>query len=56
MKIKFEWEEISFGVHRAKVINGWIISSRSYNHDGIVISESMTFIPDLEHKWEIEND
>lgn len=56
--MKFEWEEI-FDNHnsshftcRAKVLNGWLVlhfggyANRS--------TSSMVFLPDPEHKWEIE--
>lgn len=45
-KIKFEWELIppTEATYRAKVIGGWIV----YHF------ESMVFIPDPEHNWEID--
>lgn len=59
MKIKFEWEEIFSSpdgrnfTYRAKVFGGWIISSYTY---ATTPAESMVFIPDPNHEWEIEND
>lgn len=55
MKMKFEWEIIwrirdVENTDRAKVICGWII--RNQNEYG----DSMVFVPDPEHKWEIEFD
>lgn len=63
--MKFEWEDIkkleSYTTCRAKVIGGWIVNNLTNYKDGnarrpILISESMVFISDPEHKWEITND
>ena len=62
MKIPFEWEELDDRegrqVYRAKVIGGWII--HSLNYDDIACKEynlgqceSMVFVPDPNHEWEI---
>jgi hypothetical protein len=42
-------------ISRAKVIGGWLVNSYSW-FDEVGISESMVFIPDPEHLWEIDND
>lgn len=58
----FEWESISFFrgrnatalTGRAKVFGGWIV--RNNTVDSIsdkFISESMVFVPDPKHAWEI---
>lgn len=50
MKIPFEWEPIAHLTDRARVIGGWVLlSSCEVNQ-----SESMVFIPDPDHEWEIE--
>ena len=59
MKIKFEWEEMSQSVRRAKVIGGWIIQSlwsECGGDNSVALAESMVFIPDPEHLWEIEQE
>ncbi len=59
MKSKFEWENI-FKVGgnkevtltlRAKVIGGWIVKNIYYWEK--VRSETMVFVPDSKHQWEI---
>lgn len=50
--------------HRAKTIGGWIVSVETYTNgvtDGLGrlvvprnITQSMTFIPDPNHEWEVE--
>jgi hypothetical protein len=57
MIIQFAWEIIyknepchSQITRRAKVFGGWIVLSDTLN------SESMTFVPDPEHLWEVEKD
>lgn len=43
------WEPIdSDGTNRLQIYGGWLIWS-SYNED----SESMTFVPDPDHKWRL---
>lgn len=65
--MKFEWKEIKTldndFTQRAKVIGGWIIRASTIlagsgfdAGDVPAISESMVFIPDPEHKWEITNE
>lgn len=65
--MKFEWEELYFDpgnelnelTYRAKVFGGWIVKNFTRMMDSrespewIASSESMVFIPDPEHKWEI---
>ena len=53
MTIEFEMEKIDDGIFRAKVFGGWIVkSSRDvYN----AVSESMVFIPDPKHEWEMRH-
>jgi len=68
--MKFEWEEIGkcdgdnclYEVSRAKVQGGWIVKSLSLfgsdDSDSLAwqnSSESMVFIPDHDHIWEIDN-
>jgi hypothetical protein len=63
MKIKFNWQVISGesldSTSRAMVIGGWLVSySRTLmflgeNENGSV-SETMVFVPDPNHEWEIE--
>lgn len=56
-KINFQWEEIdrSSGdfsrTYRAKVFGGWIVNSWCHNNSGVC--ESMVFVPDKNHEWEI---
>lgn len=61
--MKFEWEELcsygTMGSARAKVIGGWIVRNVSWTNrwgeDQVqCVAESTVFIPDPEHKWEIE--
>lgn len=63
--MKFEWESIAGKIfskdegnitRRAKVIGGWIINHIVWTSKAHAQSESMVFIPDPEHKWEIEKD
>lgn len=54
MKIKLEWELIDairiqkIFTNRVKVQNGWIVMLSTPK------GESITFVPDPKHKWEIE--
>jgi len=54
-KIPLEWENIFSSVninsHRAKVIGGWIVNNNTVLYDHV--GESMVFVPDPEHLWEI---
>lgn len=51
-KIKFKYEKVKDSTYRAAVFGGWILVSVG----GIVgdPKESMVFIPDPNHEWEIE--
>jgi len=51
MEIPFGWERISLGTWRAKVFGGWIV--KSVEHGGKDCSESMVFIKDVLHRWEV---
>lgn len=58
--MKFEWEKIyvSSGYStrrtwRAKIWNGWLVKSESWDED-LGQCESMVFVPDEDHEWEIE--
>jgi hypothetical protein len=59
MVMKFSWERIDdYGAsegrtERAAVIGGWVIRTFTYDENA---GMAMTFVPDLEHLWEIEND
>jgi hypothetical protein len=59
--MKFEWEIIKYvkdeskilDMHfRAKVINGWIYRIVSFERK----TESLVFIPDAKHEWEINKE
>jgi len=50
MKIEFKWERISLGTFRAKVFGGWIVTCVEHSES----DESLVFIPDPEHKWQIK--
>lgn len=58
MKIPFEWEILecnekrSIRTARAKVYGGWIVNSCVDKE--ALCCESMVFIPDPNHEWEIE--
>jgi hypothetical protein len=64
MKIKFEWEVLDFKTGksasyiqitaRSKVIGGWIVRDRLYEKS--VPIQSMVFVRDPMHVWEIEED
>lgn len=62
MKIKYEWEMMDEShknfTDRAKVFGGWIVRSFTYEiaggEDAKGTSESMVFVPDPNHEWEIE--
>jgi hypothetical protein len=60
MKIPFKWEKISevksVGrrvTSRAKVIGGWLVRHSFYTSDGMAHNNSMVFISDAEHEWEV---
>jgi hypothetical protein len=48
MRIKFDWEKIGETTCRAKVIGGWVLNAWTEGQ-----AESMVFIPDPEHLWEV---
>ena len=52
---RWEWEKLDEFNWRAKVIGGWLIKTRMFieGKRGVVMSESMVFIPDSEHQWGI---
>jgi hypothetical protein len=58
-KIAWKWEEICSGTWRAKVIGGWLVLHTGHTTitDGkkrdIVQSESMVFVSDRDHEWQI---
>lgn len=45
---------ISMQFYRAKVFGGWLIHSITID-DKTPISESMSFVPDDNHVWQIED-
>lgn len=60
MKIEFKWEGIfksnNMATERSKVIGGWIIRTINWSKIGdnqFNLAESMIFVTDPEHKWEI---
>jgi hypothetical protein len=61
MLFEFKWEELSINdtsklkhsTYRSKVIGGWVLM----NNIGLAsygLTQGMVFIPDPEHRWEIE--
>ncbi len=58
------WEPYGDDIQRMKVIGGWLVKHESFNNlkvigdrgcpepDNVVIIPTMTFIPDLEHRWD----
>ena len=62
--MKFEWERLVYNSYsrggnstiRAKVFGGWILRQLCWNKDDQVQSESMAFIPDKNHEWEIDKE
>jgi hypothetical protein len=53
-KIVWKWQELDNDTSRAQVIGGWIIKVRMFieGKRGVVMSESMTFVPDRDHEWQ----
>lgn len=51
--MKFEWEVLDRFTKRAKIIDGWIVVHGSHTNTG-AICESMCFVPDKKHEWEIK--
>jgi len=58
-RIDWNWEKLDECTQRAKVIGGWLIlrlgaTDIERGKPGkIVFRESMTFVPDRDHEWEI---
>jgi hypothetical protein len=61
--MKFEWERVDKDTCRAKVFGGWLVkcyeTSHQYDHRQETFIEwgctsSVTFIPDVNHEWEID--
>lgn len=53
----FVWEEIyndkyNVSTFRAKVVGGWLVRNLSVGYN--IISESMVFVADAPHRWEVE--
>ena len=54
--MKFEWviihyiKSIGWTTYRAKVFGGWLVSNCFDDNN------SMVFIPDQKHEWEVERD
>lgn len=61
--MKFEWQRlVGWNSHgegdntdRAKVHGGWIVRNTTWA-DTEQLSESMVFVPDINHEWTIDND
>lgn len=57
----FEWEDLissiddssGFITCRAKVIGGWLVKNLVWDSVDKVQSESLVFLPDPKHEWEI---
>lgn len=64
--MKFAWESIHKSesdvglccTRRAEVIGGWVLNNILVldSNNPIILNESMVFIPDPEHVWEIEEE
>ena len=52
--MKFEWEKVTSNTRRARVFGGWVLKNFTWDADWESQSESMVFIPDENHEWEIE--
>lgn len=52
MKIEFKWESMGDSTWRAKVIGGWIVAHIIEGDKEF--TNSMVFIPDPKHEWEIQ--
>jgi hypothetical protein len=61
MEIPFFWRQIDWiercqiRTWRAKVIGGWVLRCESWSIEP-GLSESMVFIPDPNHEWEIDKE
>lgn len=59
--MKFEWEELvedyndggGFITCRAKVWDGWLVKNLVWDNNHKTQSESMQFVPDEDHEWDI---
>jgi hypothetical protein len=60
MRYAFHWEKIDEDIGnkivtwRSKVFGGWVLKTETW-HDNGGCSESSVFIPDLEHKWNLQD-
>lgn len=53
--MKFQWEKLDSECQRAKVIGGWVLRSRDVDDCNTHYTvESMVFIHDPKHEWNIE--
>ena len=51
-----EWEKIDSNTERMKTWGGWIVLHYDWTNDGgEPVCESMVFIPDINHEWELES-
>ncbi len=46
-RFEWQWEKLDKNTKRAKVIRGWLV------HTSGGKSETMVFVPDLDHEWHI---
>jgi len=55
VKIKPEWEFLEgCQARRMKVFGGWVFETWAYDNDKVIVADTVCFIPDPEHKWEIK--
>lgn len=56
--MKFEWKPMIDCEYEstsyAKVFGGWVVHHICWDNAAHIQSESMVFIPDKNHEWEIE--
>lgn len=52
-KIEWKWDILDDHAARIKVIGGWLVHHFSFNEKKTHFSESMQFIEDKDHLWEI---
>lgn len=54
-KMEWKWEQLDESTWRARVIGGWCLKVRMFieGKRGVIMSESMTYIPDRDHLWTI---
>jgi len=58
-RIEWKWEQLDENTFRAKVRSGWLVIHKSSSMIGggkittYNLSESMQFVPDNDHQWEI---